>query len=312
MRDPFPLRECDEAVGGTIGLDPDHGRAEALREPDVLLQRLGILRADAARLLARRLHVDGVPLRSEPAGNARAGPNHPRRERIRAHTHHHPLGNQRRLQPLAGAIARGLLPDLVRHRAQRQLAERREVALAKEVRERLLDLLRAVDLAGPQPAAQLLDGHVDVDDLVGAIEERVRHRLADAHAGRLGDRVVERLQVLDVHGGHDVDAGLEEVEHVLVALGVPAAGDVGVGELVDHTDLRLRARIASTSISSIVTPRYSTLRRGHDLEVLELRLGVAAAVGLDEADDHVDAAGPERVGLLEHLVGLADAGAAPM
>ena len=45
-----------------------------------------------------------------------------------------------------------------------------------------------------------------------------------------------------------------------------------------------------------------------DLEVLELRLGVAAAVGLDEADDDVEAARAQRVRLLQHLVGLADAG----
>ena len=66
--------------------------------------------------------------------------------------------------------------------------------------------------------------------------------------------------------------------------------------------------IASTSISSIVAPRYSTLRRGNDLEILELRLGVAAAVGLDEADDDVEAARAERVRLLQHLVGLAHTG----
>ena len=66
--------------------------------------------------------------------------------------------------------------------------------------------------------------------------------------------------------------------------------------------------IASTSISSSVTPRYSILRRGIDFEVLELRLGVVAAVGLDEADDDVEPARPQRVGLLQHRVGLADAG----
>ena len=47
---------------------------------------------------------------------------------------------------------------------------------------------------------------------------------------------------------------------------------------------------------------------GNHLEILELRLGVAAAVGLHEADHHVEAAGPEPVSLLQHLVGLAHTG----
>ena len=46
----------------------------------------------------------------------------------------------------------------------------------------------------------------------------------------------------------------------------------------------------------------------HTLEVLQLRLGVGAAVGLDDADHHVEAARAQGVRLLEHRVGLADAG----
>ena len=212
-------------------------------------------------------------------------------------------------RPFARAVARRLLADFVGHGAQRQLAQRRQVALAEEVRERLFDLLGPVDLAFAQPVAQLLDRDVDVDDFVGALEERVGHRFAHAHAGDLGDRVVQRLEVLDVDGGHHVDAGVEDLEHVLVALLVAAARHVGVRQLVDDAHLRrARAMTASTSISSSVTPRYSILRRGIDFEVLQLRLGVRATVGLDEADHDVEAAGAQRVRLPQHLVGLADAG----
>jgi len=56
-----------------------------------------------------------------------------------------------------------------------------------------------------------------------------------------GDLVVQRLQVLDVHGRIDVDSGVEYVIDVLVALGVLDPRGVGVGELVDQTELR-RAR----------------------------------------------------------------------
>ena len=147
VRDPFALGEGDQTVGRPVRLDPHDRRPEALRQPDVLLQGLGVPRADAARLLARRLHVHGVPLGAQPAGDPGAGPDDPRRERVRAHADHDPLGDQRRLQALARTIGRGLLADFVGHRAQRQLTKRRQVALAEEVRERLLDLLRAIDLS---------------------------------------------------------------------------------------------------------------------------------------------------------------------
>ena len=106
---------------------------------------------------------------------------------------------------------------------KRQLAQRGDVGLAEEVRQRLFDLLRLVDLALAQPAVQLLDGHVDVDDLVGAIEERVGHGLAHADAGDAADGVVQRLEVLDVDRRHHADAGVEQLQHVLIALLVPAA-----------------------------------------------------------------------------------------
>ena len=46
----------------------------------------------------------------------------------------------------------------------------------------------------------------------------------------------------------------------------------------------------------------------NDLEAFQQRFGLAAAVGLDDADDDVVAVLLAGVGLLQHLVGLADAG----
>jgi hypothetical protein len=49
-------------------------------------------------------------------------------------------------------------------------------------------------------------------------------------------------------------------------------------------------------------------RRGTTSRCLQQRFGVAAAVGLDDADDDIVAVLLAGVGLLQHLVGLADAG----
>ena len=69
-----------------------------------------------------------------------------------------------------------------------------------------------------------------------------------------------------------------------------------------------RARTASTSISSNVAPRYSTVRRGTTSSVADLRGGVLASVRLDVADDHVGAACQSPATLVEHREGLPDAG----
>ena len=73
------------------------------------------------------------------------------------------------------------------------------------------------------------------------------------------DHVVERLQVLDVDRGDDVDAGVEQRVDVLPALLVPAAGDVGVRQLVDQGD------------------RGSPGEHGVEVHLLERRAAVARA-----------------------------------
>src|SRR6185437_10593370 len=93
------------------------------------------------------------------------------------------------------------------------------------------------DVAVRHPAPQRFRRHVDQLDLVGGPDHGVGDGLALRHAGDLLDHVVERFQVLDVDGGDDVDAGVQQVLHVLPALGVPGTGDVGVRQLIDERDL---------------------------------------------------------------------------
>ena len=68
--------------------------------------------------------------------------------------------------------------------------------------------------------------------------------------------------MLDVDGRVDVDSGLEDVVDVLVALRVLEARRVGVGKLVDQSQLRRPSKIAGRSISSSSESRYATRRRG--------------------------------------------------
>ena len=200
-----------------------------------------------------------------------------------------------------------LLVDALGGAAQGELAQCGEIAGREIMRQRALGLLRDVDLAFLEALDEIVGRQIDQLDGVGAVEDRVRDSLADAHAGDLRHHVVEALDVLDVDRGVDVDAVGEQLFHVEVALGMAAARRVGMGELVDQHEMRPpgddRVEIHFfEGAAAVVDPPARD-----DFEPGEQRLGLRAAVGLDHADHHVAAVLALGARLFQHLVGLAHA-----
>ena len=192
--------------------------------------------------------------------------------------------------------------------AQRQLAQRGEIARREIMLERALGLSRDVDLAFLQPLDQIVGREVDQLDGVGAVEHRIRHGLAHPHMGDLRHHVVEAFDVLDVDGGIDVDAVGEQFLDVEVALGMAAARRIGVGEFVDQRDLRTpRDQRVEVHLLEDLVLVFEPLAR-QDFEPGQQRLGLGPPVGLDHADHDVGAGLQLGVRALQHLVGLADAG----
>ena len=198
--------------------------------------------------------------------------------------------------------------DVLGHLAQADLAQRRQVLDPEEVVEGGLDVLAGVDLAGAQARDQRLGGEVDQHDLVGRAEHRVGHRLAHRDPGQLGDPVVERLQVLDVDRGEDVDPGRQHVGDVLVALPVLEPRRVGVGELVDQRQLRAAGEQRRQVHLLDVDVAVGDAAARHHLEPERLVGRLLALVRLQVADRHVAAGGGFGVALLQHPVGLPHAG----
>ena len=173
-----------------------------------------------------------------------------------------------------------------------------------------LDPLLGVDLAGAQPLEQRLGGEVDQHDLVGPAEHGVGHDLADPGPGQLGDVVVEALEVLDVHRREDVDSGGEHLVDVLVALRVLEPGALVWASSSIRASSGARASTARRSISSSAMPPYRRAARD-DLEAIGLGDRLGAVVRLEVADHDVAAGLGLGLALLEHAVGLADAGRHP-
>ncbi len=122
--------------------------------------------------------------------------------------------------PCAGLVSAHLRVDALGGAAERELAKRDEVPLAKKLSSARIACVGHVHLALAQAPEELVDGQVDEAHVVGFVEHGVGHRLAHGDAGDLRDDVVQALEVLHVERREDVDAGVEELFDVLPALDV--------------------------------------------------------------------------------------------
>ena len=204
-----------------------------------------------------------------------------------------------------------ILLDAVGDPEQRDLAERRQVPRPEVVGERGVDALGRVDVAVCHPAPDRFGCHVDQLDLLGLPDDRVRDRLLLLDARDAFNDVVDRFEVLDVQRGDDVDARREQLLGVLPALLVARPGQVGVGELVDEDDFGpARQDRVDVHLLESAAAVLDRLARDH-LEIADLCLGARPAVRLVEADHDVGPALVPPPALVEHGVGLPDAGSSP-
>ena len=115
--------------------------------------------------------------------------------------------------------------------------------------------------------------------------------------------------MLDVDGRHDVDAGVEQLKDIFVALAIFAAGNVGVGEFVDDNGVGMAGDdgVDVHLLQVDATIRDNALR--DDFEVADAGLGFGTAVGFNKADDDIDGLLVDHaIGVVDHVIGFADAG----
>ena len=313
---PARARPPDDDLGdvGAPGIAQQFARhvaAGQTLDPAVELPRQGDRLFDpvAGRTggTARRLHMHRHPGRAELVGEAPAMAHQGRPEIAGADADQDAL--PRRPRPVDGVglhVADHLLVDLLGHAAQGEFAQRGEVAGAEEPLQRRAGHLRHVDLALVQPVDELGRSQVDQLDLVGALEHPVRQGFLHPHAGDAGDHVVQAVEMLDVEGGLHVDAGLEQLLHVLPALRVPTVGRVGVGELVDQDQGRAAGeRGVDVEFLQQVSAIEDRAAR-QQFEALDQGLGLLATVRLGQTDHHVGPAVAQPPRSLQHGVGLPD------
>ena len=147
------------------------------------------------------LDIERDQLGIERVGAALGGPHGVGRPRSGIEADDHPLARRPGTgDGMFAHVAAHLLVDAQRGAPERQFAQRRQVAGREIVAERTLRLIADIDLALGQAGDQVGRRQVDQLDLVGGIDDMVRHRLAHADARDAGDHVVQALDMLDVQG----------------------------------------------------------------------------------------------------------------
>src|ERR1035441_8949714 len=289
LGDAVGAGELGDAAGHILTFYDVRLDAQVAREAHVTLDGF----ADALG----RGYVNGQAIGAEVVGHALAAADEVGRGRAAGEADEDALiapGRQQALFDLVGGVADG------------ELAERGEVGFGEKVVERAARLLRGVDHAALDAIAQGLRREIDQHALVGFIHHPIRDGFADADSGNVPDLVVETFQVLHVHGGEDADSGVEQLVHILPALGVLAAGDVAVGELVDHRHGGLAAQHGLGIHLLELGAGVGNDAARHDLQALCFGNGLTAPVRFEVADGDVDSLGAEGLGLIEHAIGFAD------
>ena len=114
--------------------------------------------------------------------------------------------------------------------------------------------------------------------------------------------------MLDVEGSVNVDAGFEQLGHILITLGVTGAGGVGMGQLIDKRQAGMMLENGvDIHFGQFDVPVGNGGARD-DFQPEHERFSLGALVGFHVADYNVHAFVPALVSGFEHGVGLAHPG----
>ena len=206
----------------------------------------------------------------------------------------------------AGIFTDGI--DLVGAAPQGDFPQCGQIWNGEKVRHGPLGLLLAIDLAAFQPFHQF--GRLDIHDLhlIGPVKDRIRNPLPDGDAGDGGHRIVQTFNMLHIDGGIDIDAGLQQLVHILIALFMPGAGGVAVGQFVHQNEpgLSLQRPVQIKFPKENIPVGYIFHR--NLLQIVYQLHRLRAGVRLDIAHHHINALTLCGMGGFQHGIGLADAG----
>ena len=197
-------------------------------------------------------------------------------------------------RPVA-AVGTHLFVHAVGGLPQGEFTQGDQVSLAEKIADRPLGLFRHVDFAVLERLRKESSSGVDVHEhnFVGLLEHVVRYRFPDTDAGNAADYIVEALQVLDVDGSVDVDAGSQQFIDVLAAFWMARALHIGVRQFVYQEQGRTAfERAINIKLLKTFAAILDFIARQH-FQTFQQRHGFGPAVGFDETHHHIQSLCPK-------------------
>ena len=174
-------------------------------------------------------------------GHARPARDQILRRRVRTDAYRDAFadGNRRSIVRLLSAMLFQAQIDLLGHLAQCQLAQSDQVGLAEKIFQRPPHAFLRINVATPHPVLQRLRSQVDHHDFVDSLQHPVGNRFPHLDPGDSLHRRGHALQMLDVHGGENVNPRIQQFQHIFIAFAMLAALDIGVRQFVHQRDPRV-------------------------------------------------------------------------
>ena len=296
LRDKSSARASEHDLGHVLepGVAQELGSDVARRERGcVSAERLGKLHRlvdvparCVGELVARLLDGHGDPGRVHDVGKALCRAHDQRRVGVGADAGKDALARgPRAFDGLRLHVLDEVGVDAFGGATQGELAQRRQVLRLEEPLAGAVRHVGHINLALREPLQKLLGRQVDQYDFVGFLEHPVGHRLAHLYAGDLLENVVQPFEVLNVERGPYVDARRQQLLDILPPLGMAAAGNVAVRQLIDEQKSRLaRERLVEVELTQDLVDVDRGLARD-GLEAFNQSLRLAPSVRLDETED---------------------------
>ena len=237
LRDVLPECEAVYFARQIASAQPRRFSAQSLRQRQRVVDPFERIRV--MRLARRNREMDRDPARIQSSRQARRDPHNSLRLGVGADADEQALG--RRPWPFDGVLAQKthhLIVDPLGRAPQRKLSQCSQIAWLQEVLFRPFGIFRQIDLSLLEPLDEFVRSDVDDYDIVGLLDDRVRNEFADFDSGNGGNHIGQALHMLDVHRRPDMDAGLEQLLDILIALGMTAVGCIGMGQFVDDDQRR--------------------------------------------------------------------------
>jgi len=153
--------------------------------------------------------------------------------------------------------------------------------------KRALGVTWNVNLSFFKTLDEIIGSEIDQFDGIGAVENRIRYGFTNTDVGDLGDNLIQAVNVLNVHGGVNIDASAQQLLDVEVAFWVPAAWRIGMSEFIDQDDLRSPSDDGiEVHLVQELTLVLNALTR-NDLQAIQQCLCFLAAMSFDDPYDDV-------------------------